>query len=180
MPTVRDGLVQMIDRALGDDPRAALIAARQLEEECDWVTKRAVALARREGWNWARIGRLLGMTRQGTRKRFPLAAPFAPPSSITHDRVTQYSRETERMQNDLRRRRDHPGQPDGPGGPGGQDGPDDDPIAWRRRAGAPRRTPADPLQFSEAVTPVVAAVTAVTTSEKGTSLDGGRPWGRGR
>ena len=71
MPTVRDGLVQMIDRALGDDPRVALIAARQLEEEAEWVTRRAVALARRDGWNWARIGRLLGMTRQGVRKRFP-------------------------------------------------------------------------------------------------------------
>jgi hypothetical protein len=52
MTTVREGLVQMIDRALGGDPRAALIAARQLEEECDRVTRRGVALARREGWNW--------------------------------------------------------------------------------------------------------------------------------
>ncbi|HNJ97880.1 MAG TPA: hypothetical protein PLV13_07125 [Ilumatobacteraceae bacterium] len=47
--TVRDGLVEMIDRALGDDPRQALMAA---------------ALARREGFDWGRIGRNLGLTRQ--------------------------------------------------------------------------------------------------------------------
>ena len=108
MTNVRDGLEKMIDRALGDDPRAALIAARQLEEECDWVTRRAVALARREGWSWGRIGRLLGMTRQGTRKRFPMAAPFAPPSSIATDRANRYTRETERMLNDMQHRRQHP------------------------------------------------------------------------
>ena len=34
---------------------------------------RAVAIARHSGWNEATIGRLLGMTRQGTRKRFDAA-----------------------------------------------------------------------------------------------------------
>jgi hypothetical protein len=117
MPTVRDGLVQMIDRALGDDPREALIAARQLETECDWVTKRAVAFARREGWNWALIGRLLGMTRQGVRKRFPMSAPFAPPSVIASDRTMRHGRDTLRLMRAMERSRR--GTADA-----------DDPIAW--------------------------------------------------
>ena len=116
MASVRDGLVQMIDRALGDHPREALIAARQLEEECEWVTRRAVAIARREGWNWARIGRLLGMTRQSARVRFPMTAPFAPPSSIAEDRTRRYERETVKMIEALKRRRPLDG--------------DDDPVAW--------------------------------------------------
>jgi len=43
---IRDELVDMVDRALGDDPKAALIAARQLKEESDWLAERCVALAR--------------------------------------------------------------------------------------------------------------------------------------
>ena len=45
MSTIRKELVAMIDRALGDDPKAALIAARNLVEEADWLAKRAVAFA---------------------------------------------------------------------------------------------------------------------------------------
>ena len=50
-------LVAMIDQALGDEPKPALIAARQLKAEADWLTERAVALARREGFDWGRISR---------------------------------------------------------------------------------------------------------------------------
>jgi hypothetical protein len=117
MTDVRTSLSRMIDDALDDDPRAALIAARQLEEECEWLMRRAVASARREGWNWARIGRLIDMTRQGARKRFPAVPPFAPPSSIASDRALRGTRETERMLREWdRRRRNSPA--------------DDDPIAW--------------------------------------------------
>ncbi|MBK5333570.1 MAG: hypothetical protein JJD93_16460 [Ilumatobacteraceae bacterium] len=49
---VRNELVEMIDRALGEEPKPALIAARQLKAEVDWLTERAVALARREGYDW--------------------------------------------------------------------------------------------------------------------------------
>ena len=46
---VRNELVDMVDRALGTDPKAALIASCQLKHEVEWLTERSVALARREG-----------------------------------------------------------------------------------------------------------------------------------
>jgi hypothetical protein len=57
---VRNELIGMIDDALGDDPKRALIAARRLKDDVPWLTERSVALARREGYDWGRIGRLLG------------------------------------------------------------------------------------------------------------------------
>ena len=75
MPTVRDGLVQMIDR-------------------------------------------VLGMTRQGVRKRFPMNLPFAPPSKIADDRATRHERYTMRLIENMQRNRVHSSPPD------------DDPVAW--------------------------------------------------
>ena len=50
-------LHQLIDDLLGDDPRRALIAYRRLTvDEMPWIEQRVVALARRNGWNFARIG----------------------------------------------------------------------------------------------------------------------------
>jgi hypothetical protein len=70
---VRNELVGMIDQALGADPKAALIASRQLKDEVEWLTERSVALARREGFEWAPISRLLGISRQWARERFKAA-----------------------------------------------------------------------------------------------------------
>ena len=39
----------MIDDALGEEPKRALIAARQLKEEVEWLTERSVALAAARG-----------------------------------------------------------------------------------------------------------------------------------
>lgn len=64
-------LHRLLDRALDDDPRIALTASRELGVQIDgWVTDRAVLAARRTGRDWAKIGRLLGMSRQAARQRF--------------------------------------------------------------------------------------------------------------
>jgi hypothetical protein len=87
----------MIDRALGDDAKAALIAARQLKGEVEWLTERSVALARRESYDWGQVGRLLGMTRQSARERFKAAPPRLPPHVVARNRYLAEERETERL-----------------------------------------------------------------------------------
>jgi hypothetical protein len=73
---IRNELTRILDDALGDDPKRALIAVRQLKDEVEWLTERSVALARREGWDWGRISRLLGITRQWARERFKASGPW--------------------------------------------------------------------------------------------------------
>jgi len=99
MSTVRRELERMLDRSLSDDPRAALIASRQLGEETEWLLQRAVALARREQWSWGRIGRLLGVSRQAARQRFSRTAPTVPPHRRAdhQSEATLHNRESERM-----------------------------------------------------------------------------------
>ena len=70
----------------GSNPHRALAAVRALSAETDWLLVRAVRLARDEGYNWARIGRLLGVSRQAAKKRFEHlddnvgpVTPFSPP-----------------------------------------------------------------------------------------------------
>jgi hypothetical protein len=121
MGRVRNDLIRLIDEALSDDPRIALAASHALEGEVDWLVKRAVASARVRGYNWGAIGRLLGMTRQGARKRFPLEPPLAPPYRRRLNRSTTQERDFERTLNEMRARR-----------AGRMPDPveDDDPIAW--------------------------------------------------
>ena len=108
---VRDDLVRIIDDILGDDPRAALIAfARLTEDELPWLEQRVVALARREGWNWAKIGRLLRRTRQTVRQKHH-GAPLAKrrdPHLPYHRGEAKFAK----LRRDLERQRD------------------DDPVAW--------------------------------------------------
>jgi hypothetical protein len=67
----RVSLYNRIDEALGDDPRAALIAVRRLlTEELPWIEVRAVRMARSKGYPWARIGRALGRSRQAIQRRY--------------------------------------------------------------------------------------------------------------
>ncbi len=87
----------MIDDALGPDPKAALIAAKRLPGEVDWLTRRAVARARAEGFDWGRIGRLLGISRQGARQKFPLAPPLASPHTLRMRRYRRSFADAERM-----------------------------------------------------------------------------------
>jgi hypothetical protein len=105
---LRNELVGMIDRALGDEPKPALIAARQLKAEIDWLTERAVALARREGFDWGRISRLLGITRQRARERFKASPPRLPPHVVARNRYLAEQREGERLLNRLKSGAGHP------------------------------------------------------------------------
>jgi hypothetical protein len=114
---VRQELIDMIDHALGDDPKQAVIASRRLNDEVDWLTERSVALARREGFNWARIGRLLGITRQSARLRFKSAPPRLPPHVVARNRYLAEQRETERLINTI-------------GRPKATDQDGDDVVAW--------------------------------------------------
>ena len=77
---MRSEIDRLLDRALGQDPRLAVAAARRLRAEFEWIEQRAVALARREGYDWGRIGRLLGISRQSARARFMHLRPTLPPS----------------------------------------------------------------------------------------------------
>ena len=73
----REQLHILIEDLLGDDPRRALIAYHRLvDAELPWIEQRVVGLARRDGWSWARIGRLLGRSRQAVQKRFEGLAPI--------------------------------------------------------------------------------------------------------
>ncbi len=108
---VRKDLDRIIDDVLGDDPRAALIAcARLTDDELPWLEQRVVALARREGWSWASIDRLLRRTRQSVRQRFNGAQLAA-----RRDPYLEYNRqeaEFTRVKASFERQRD------------------DDPVAW--------------------------------------------------
>ena len=80
---VADQLHIIIEDLLGDDPRRALIAYRRLvADELPWIEQRAVGLALRDEWSWARIGRLLGRSRQAVRKRFDGLPPIRRPDPV--------------------------------------------------------------------------------------------------
>ncbi len=61
------------------DPRVALAGVQMMEQECQWLLVRAVRLARAAGYDWGRIGRLLGRSRQSVRERFDRLAPLVGP-----------------------------------------------------------------------------------------------------
>jgi hypothetical protein len=68
----------MIDDILGQDDRNALIAFHELHDhQMPWLEQRVIALARRENWGWARIGRLLDRSRQHLHQRFGKIVPIA-------------------------------------------------------------------------------------------------------
>lgn len=72
-------LHRLLDDVLGQDPRRALIAYRELaNEHLPWLELRVVALGKREGWSLARMGRLLGLTRQTMHRRFRTIRPALP------------------------------------------------------------------------------------------------------
>jgi len=72
---IRNELMAMIDRALGDNPKEAL----------------------REGYEWSKICRLLGISRQWARERFKTAPPRLPPHVVARNRYMREQRETERL-----------------------------------------------------------------------------------
>jgi len=96
MSQFRSQLIRLIDDALGDDPKAALIAARDLQGEIDWLAKKAVALARVNGYDWGRIGRLMGLTRQGARQKYGVLNAAPSPVTARTDRSLKPFRDAER------------------------------------------------------------------------------------
>ena len=78
----------LIRQAGGSNPRLALAAVVELQGDLAWLLDRAVRLARQEGYDWGRIGRVLGCSRQSVRARFapkeqagwPMLDPLPPHS----------------------------------------------------------------------------------------------------
>lgn len=76
---LRRGLLAMVEQICCPDAREAMIGARRLEVAMDEVLVHVVRQARRRGYPWARIGRLLGRSRQAMRQRFADAVPEPAP-----------------------------------------------------------------------------------------------------
>ena len=99
--------------AVGSNPRLALVAVRALADETDWLLVRAVRLARADGYNWAQIGRLLGVSRQAAKERFDRlegevgpVTPFTPPHRRGRSEWQQSEQDFFETIADLRRRRE--------------------------------------------------------------------------
>ena len=111
-------LRQLVRDAGSANPRTALAAVRVLEDEVEWLLVRAVRLARADGYDWGRIGRLLGRRRQSVRERFERLAPRTSPLPPHLRERTDIEREVAAVQErfaDHRRRRAFES---------------DDPVAW--------------------------------------------------
>lgn len=94
--------------ARGSNPRLALAAVHALERELDWLLVRVVRLARDNGYDWGRIGRLLGVSRQAARQRFDRLAPHVGPLPPTRGLtpMERSVRENAETTEDLRRQRE--------------------------------------------------------------------------
>ena len=103
-----EDLRQLFRDARGSNPRLALGAARALQSELDWLLVRVVRLARDNGYDWGRIGRLLGVSRQAARQRFdrlaPKTSPLPPSRGLTP--MERHAREIAEITEDLRRQRE--------------------------------------------------------------------------
>jgi hypothetical protein len=102
----------IIRQAACSDPRLALAAVVRLEHDLDWLRQRAVRLARQEGYDWGRIGRLLDRSRQSVRERYaaleqagwPMLDPLPPHARNLGWAEVETNRFAE-LQADIRRRR---------------------------------------------------------------------------
>ncbi|MEX2626675.1 MAG: hypothetical protein WD225_07305 [Ilumatobacteraceae bacterium] len=100
---IRQELHRLLDDTLDEDPRRALIAVHRFQVlHLPWLEARAVAKAREHGWNWARIGRLLGRSRQAVRQRYVRLVPSTP----ARDPAGDHEREWYKIHDDARRQRE--------------------------------------------------------------------------
>ena len=77
-----------------------IIAVRELQDrQVPWLEERAVALARRERWTWARIARLLDRSRQHAHQRFRTMVPTLPNDPLSEHR--QWELTVARLQADI-------------------------------------------------------------------------------
>lgn len=94
----RTQLIALIDDALMGNPKAALVAARFLPGEIEWLQRKAVMRARADGYDWGVISRLLAITRQGARQKYgPWRAPTASPYSVAMRRYRRPFEEGEEL-----------------------------------------------------------------------------------
>jgi len=115
---VRNELVRLIDQALGDDPRVALGAVWQLQQDMVWLEQRAVMHARANGYDWGRIGRALGTSRQAARQRFGSLTLMMPPLVRARDRANRQDRDVTKLRNQIAE------------GRYGAAGESEDPVFW--------------------------------------------------
>lgn len=110
-------LRELINDARCSNPRLALAAVHALEKEVEWLFVRVVRLARSNGYDWGRIGRLLGVSRQAARQRFdrlaPKTGPLPPTRGLTP--MERHIRAVAETAQDVRRQRELE---------------DDDPVFW--------------------------------------------------
>lgn len=94
----RQQLIRLIDDALTGNPKAALIAARFLPGEIEWLQRKAVMHARANGYDWGLISRLLAITRQGARQKYgPWRPPAASPYTVAMRRYRRPFEEGEQL-----------------------------------------------------------------------------------
>lgn len=103
----RTDLRRRIDEALIGPPHDALIAVRILiDDDLTWLQRHVVGRARRAGYSWAEIGRLLGRSRQAVRERFSdLDATWSGPPDDPGDLARRINR-AERRRLELARYRE--------------------------------------------------------------------------
>lgn len=102
-------LGQLLRDAASANPRLALASVKALGDEQEWLLVRAVKLARAAGYDWGRIGRLLGVTRQSARRRFERLAPLVgptPPHTRGRTPWQSHAAELASSREDVRRRRE--------------------------------------------------------------------------
>jgi hypothetical protein len=72
-------LGELVRSAHEDDPHHGLPAVVKLRAQVDRWELEQVARARADGWCWAEIGRILGVSRQAATKKFSGVADGTPP-----------------------------------------------------------------------------------------------------
>ncbi|RKT79329.1 hypothetical protein DFJ68_2796 [Terracoccus luteus] len=63
-------MVRLAEATGDDDPRAALVAARELRRAAERAEATVVRRARLQGLAWSEIAEQLGVTRQAVHKRY--------------------------------------------------------------------------------------------------------------
>jgi hypothetical protein len=99
----------LVDGALGEDHGRALACQRLLlDVYLPWLQRRSVLGARRAGKDWAKIGRLVGRSRQAVRERFGTATTVRAllPPTMPADGGLRDERDLADMLAEIRRRRE--------------------------------------------------------------------------
>lgn len=66
----RDDLALLVGDLVGESPAGGLAAVRHLRLQLERFERAHVATARRHGWSWAEIARVLGRHRQAVHRQY--------------------------------------------------------------------------------------------------------------